>query len=97
MYGMEGAHHVVRLLLVSEILQNRGRYDKFTALMGANSRSTLLKVGDRMGLEEYCHIMSLEGCEGDQIMLIAFSNFFGITSISCSLLLLRFFLRQVWT
>jgi len=63
-YGTESAHTIVRLLVMSEILQNPSLYERH------------LQV-ESIDFEEYCAIMSRDGCCGDHLTLTAFANFYG--------------------
>lgn len=63
-YGTESAHSIVRLLVVSEIIQNPSVYERHLPTQSID-------------FQEYCAIMSREGCCGDHLTLNAFANFYG--------------------
>eukprot|EP01127_Copromyxa_protea_P019967 TRINITY_DN6588_c0_g1_i1.p1 TRINITY_DN6588_c0_g1~~TRINITY_DN6588_c0_g1_i1.p1 ORF type:complete len:1889 (+),score=263.28 TRINITY_DN6588_c0_g1_i1:30-5669(+) len=63
-YGTESAYSIVRLLVVSEIIQNQALYERHLPLASIE-------------FQEYCAIMSRDGCSGDHLTLNAFANFYG--------------------
>jgi hypothetical protein len=63
-YGTESAYSIVRLLVTSEIIQNQAIYERHLPL-------------ESIDFQEYCAIMSRDGCSGDHVTLNAFANCYG--------------------
>jgi len=65
LYGNQDAHPIVRLLIITEILNSPALYERYIALRGVD-------------VQEYVSIMSLEECRGDHLTLAAFANAFNV-------------------